>query len=299
MTRGQVRVDVAVTGFEGIVEHEASCADDGPEGCAEGTAETYVHRVEVPWLRVEPALAVGVANGWHVQASFPYDLRYRRVRYTLPDGSDYAPADPELHHASGLQTGLTDGRLMVWHGAKEDPFSWAIGFGTTLPLGRGVPDPYRLEAAGLPHEHLLFGSGVFVPVFTARLGVDGARWGGGFQLDIREPLYENRQGYRPPEVLSRSLGLSWRATPRLSMLASWDRSRQDEEKWNGVEHGGMHMYGVAMGVLWQVRPTFGLVARVRYNFAHVAYETFGDEQIRKPVMFTLAGSWEGTGWTPR
>lgn len=264
MTRGQVRVDVAVTGFKGFVEHTASCADDGPEGCADGAATTYTHRVEVPWLRVEPALALGIADGWHVQASLPYDLRVRHVTYMLSDGTPYAPADPGLHHEEGWQTGLTDGRLMVWTGRKEGQISWAWGLGTTV-----------------------------------RAGLDGARWGGGLQLDVREPLYANREGYRPPEVISRSFFLSWRATPRLSLLASWERSHQDEERWHGVEHGGMHMYGLAGGALWQVRPSFGLQSRVRYNVAHVAYDTFGDEQIRKPLLLTLAASWEGRGWRAR
>lgn len=291
MQRGQVRMDISATGFEGRVLHDAACADDGPAGCAGGAAAAYVHDVRIPWLRVEPAMSVGLGRRVFLSMSLPLDLRYRAVSYTTRDGDRYAPADPAFHHAPGLQAGPTDGRAAVWIADRVDAVSWAFGLGTTLPWGTVVDDPYLLEAEGVAHEHLLMGSGTFVPAGTVRVGVDGRRWGGHLQLDVREPVYTNARGYRPGEVISWSSGPSWKAAPLVSLLASVETTHQDAERWHDVEYGGMHMIGVSAAVLWQVDLQLNLQARIRYNFTHVAYESFGDEQIRKPLMLTIAGSW--------
>ncbi|MES2642407.1 MAG: hypothetical protein V4850_23185 [Myxococcota bacterium] len=287
-----MRVDVGVSAFEGQVDHEASCPSDDAIACAADPGlPAYEHHVSIPWARFDVGLTVGTGKGWFLWGTVPVDARYREVSYTFPDGSAYEPPSPDLHHQDGWQGGLTDGRLMLFRADKVGAISWALGIGTTLPLGAPPVDPYELAEQGQPHEHLLMGSGTFVPTVTARVGVNGMRWGGSVQYDLRYPVYESAGGYFPAEVVSWNVGPSWRATPNVTLLASWESTHQDEETWHGVERGGMHMFGVAAGALWTPTPALSLQVRVRYNFAHLPHGDFADEQITKPVIVTIGGSW--------
>lgn len=186
--------------------HIASCPDVAPE-CAVDVIPAHEHHVRLALTHSELDAAYGIRPGFAVSFRLPYDVKDQHVRYTTLTGEPFMPPYGDIHHRTETLRGISDGDLLVlWAPPTQTTSRWHLGFGTTLPLGRTVPDPIELGREGKIHEHLQFGIGVFAP--EAEIGwtrpLDAFTASALIQATI--PMTTNNRGFHPPKNFRWSAG---------------------------------------------------------------------------------------------
>jgi hypothetical protein len=204
------------------------------------TIPPHRHLISLDLYHADLFAAYGVGASSQISLRIPYDVKDQHVRYATLDGQPYIPPYGDIHHRTETLWGVSDGELLFW---KTPAFlsgaSWQVSLaaGTTLPIGKTVPDPVRLGLEGKPHEHLQFGSGTFDPKFVVNAF---QRTGGvviGESVDARLPVYTSSGGFSPP------VNVFWAVGPGLPLgrfFASLQFSGQYQSvgKWHGLEDEG-------------------------------------------------------------
>lgn len=190
----------------------------------------HEHRVRLALFHSELNAAFGLRQRLALSLRVPYDVKDQRVRYTTLAGQPFVPPYGDIHHRTETLRGVSDGDLLaLWQPAPR----WRLGLGTTLPLGRTVPDPVRLGLEGRKHEHLQFGSGVFAP--EAEIGWSGARASALLQATV--PLTTNSRGFRAPRNFRWTIGPSF-AVGRANVALSAAGQYQTIGRWHGATDEG-------------------------------------------------------------
>lgn len=195
------------------------------------TIPDHEHHVRVTLMHTELNTAYGLRPGFGLTLRVPYDFKDQHVRYATFDGAPFVPPYGDIHHRTEAVRGIADGDLLLlWEPASQ----WRFGIGTTLPLGRTVPDPIDLGRRGLKHEHLQFGSGVFAPEFE----IGWRRWA---QLHATIPLTTNSRGFRAPKNFQWTLGPSykWFAVKAAGQYQTLGRWRGEIDEGTGFSNGGL------------------------------------------------------------
>ena len=220
--------------------HVATCPDVAPVECAAMTIPPHRHVIALDLYHADLFAAYGLGGNSELSLRLPYDVKDQHVHYETLDGQPYVPPYGDIHHRTETLRGVSDAELLYW---KAPAFlsgkSWGVTLaaGTTLPIGKTVPDPVRLGLEGKKHEHLQFGSGTFDP----RLVVDAFERAGrivfGEAVDARLPVYESSGGYRPP------VNIQWEAGPAIpfgafSISVQFTGQYQSVGKWHGLEDEG-------------------------------------------------------------
>jgi hypothetical protein len=188
----------------------------------------------------------------------------------------------DVHHPSETLEGLSDLSLLAARKRRDllrhgDVFS--VAFGTSIPVGRTEEDPYVLGDAGLPHEHVQFGTGTFDPLleiyyFTpvGRITSLSANALGKF------PLYESDKGYRGPVEVSSGMSLAVAPTDRLSLRAGWSFYYQGHAEWSGFRdvNSGLISHGAVGGASYEVMDGVYLSLDVRVPVSQEALSDAGD-----------------------
>ena len=186
----------------------------------------------------------------------------------------------DIHHPSETLEGFSDFSLLFARRATDvirhgDAF--AAAFGTSIPVGETEANPYVLGDAGLPHEHIQFGTGTFDPLaeiyyFTPIEGLLSASG----SIVGRFPLYENDEGYEGPLEVSSTLALTLAPTDRLSLRAGWSFLYQDYARWDGAKdvNTGLISSGVVGGASYTLADGVHLGLDVRVP---VSQDTLSDD----------------------
>jgi hypothetical protein len=239
-----------------FTSHVATCPDVAPVECAAGIIPPHMHHVRLALTHSEMTIDRGLSNHMQLSLRLPYDIKEMRVRYTTLDGAPFVPPYGDIHHRNETLRGISDGSLTLGWSPQSQ---WLFGFGTTLPLGHTVPDPVALGLLGLKHEHIQFGSGTLQPILAAQWSRTGAvplfaR------VEGRLSLYENSQGYRPPNTFTWTAGPSIHAG-RLWLAPSLSGQYQTVGRWNGAidegsgfENGGIQLQLAAPFGTFMVAP---------------------------------------------
>ena len=246
---------------------------------------THRHAVELDFVRYELVAAYSFAEAWDAWLRIPYDVKERSASVELVD-----PATPtevaamqrnlDLHHPSETLEGFSDFSLLVARkeqGVLRHGDILAVAVGSSIPVGRTEEDPYALGDAGLPHEHIQFGTGTFDPLLeiyyftpiSERLSVSANALG-------KFPLYENDKGYQGPAEVSSGVTLALTPTDRLSLRAGWSFYYQGYAHWNGDRdiNSGLISNGVVGGASYKVTDGMYLSLDVRIP---VSQQTLSDD----------------------
>ena len=143
--------------------------------------------------------------------------------------------NPNLHHHDEVLTGIADPWLLGRVATSLLGFTLSARLGTTLPLGRTVPDPFLLGDAGIAHEHTQLGTGTFAPI----IGGEAYRSIGGVTLDgyalTVQSLYANSHGYKAGNRYAFGFGAaSDLGTAQWRFRATIERLSETAESWSGV-----------------------------------------------------------------
>lgn len=284
-----MRLDTLLTGMQVRIVHEAACPEDNPVLCATEPYDPYLHDQRIHWLRLDPAVTVGLGGGFQVQARVPLDVRVFRVDYAPLDGGALPPEAADIHHREHAQVGPSDGRLTVARYARAGGLVAGVGAGVSVPLGRTYPDPYALTEQGEAHEHFQMGSGTWDPVAQGDVLWMADRLGALAYGDVRLPVMENRHGYRPPRSGTVGAGPLWRVLPEAVVFGSAELRHAGHERWNGEPYGGTTAVMAAGGLTWTLSPATVLQAQARTTLWQRAGSN-DDEGLRQNLVVTAGAS---------
>ncbi|HZO13179.1 MAG TPA: transporter [Polyangiaceae bacterium] len=303
MNEGNLSVRLSASMTYGKVSHVAECPDIGPDCFTDNPPEPFNHHVSLFMSDINLLLAYGITSYLAVETRFTLGITKMDAEFDNLDGTPRDNPQDEIHHRDETLVGLRDPWLVFRLGGVKGGLSASARLGMSFPVGRTEPDPYAAGALGIPHQHLQFGTGTFMPIvggavayafdFPLELGATGI---GLFNL------YENSEGYRAP---SRLYGIfrvtvpldddKWRPYVDLTYV------QESEELW----HGHMGMEGitarrelhVGAGVAWRFLPGWqadlGLRARVAGFTDAAAFNSPGVLEVGATADFDLLGNDEG------
>jgi len=202
----------------------------------------YWHVQTLTLSEASVVAAVGVSRKVGIEVVVPVRHVVSRVRFLDAQRLPLERPEGDIHHRDETLFGIADPWLTVNAGVPVGTWTIAGRAGVTLPLGRTEPDPFALGDAGLPHQHIQFGTGTWDPILGAAAG---RRFGeAAFTLSAVTRLVfgENGHGYRAGHrfwaeaMVSRRLVGSW--SGRLGL----DAAREEPERWGGrvrIEEGNL------------------------------------------------------------
>ena len=220
--------------------HVATCPDVAPVECAQETIPPHRHVVRLDLYHLDLFAAYGIGHDSQLSLRIPYDVKDQHVRYTTLDGAPYVPPYGDIHHRTETLWGVSDADLLFWKAPgflQKSTSGLSLAIGTTLPIGKTVPDPVRLGLEGKKHEHLLYGSGTFDPKLVVYAWQRAGRFLIGEAVDARLPVYQSPGGYRPPVNVLWGLGPSM-LLGRWSISLQYEGQYQSVGKWHGLEDEG-------------------------------------------------------------
>jgi hypothetical protein len=156
------------------------------------------------------------------------------VTFRRLDGTAFEPDYANIHHRDETIFGLADPWLLGRGSWTKDTFTVTGRAGVGLPLGSTEPNPFALGRAGLPHQHVQLGAGVFHPVLAvdASYGVSRFRFGAYAQTLLF--LYENGNGYRAGNRYMGGVTAEHRFGDHVRVGVGADILNEQPERWDGV-----------------------------------------------------------------
>jgi hypothetical protein len=246
------------------------------------------HAVEIDIVRHELVAAYNFEESWDVWLRVPYEVKRRTASVELIDPAatpteiTAMQSNLDLHHPTETLSGLSDVSVLVASRSQDvfrDGDMLAVAFGTSIPVGRTEDDPYVLGAAGMPHEHVQFGTGSFDPLLECFYFTPVAeRVRASANLQGKFSLYENSKGYRGPVQISSGVSLSFNPTEQLSLNAGWSFYYQSYAHWDGKRdiNSGLISNGAVGGASYQISDDIYLSLSVRIPGSQRALSSSGD-----------------------
>lgn len=195
MEPNHLRLDVAIGASRAEAVHDEACPEIGPV-CSVRAEPAQRHHTVLWATDVRLLAEYGLVHALAVQVALPLRIVQTRTRYTnlldAPVELDYQ----NIHHRDETLVGPGDASVYLHHGFRALGLRLGARAGVSIPLGVVHPDPFRLSAQGLPHEHIQLGTGTFDPL----LALDASRDLGAFRASLfaqaQTPLYAGGEGYR-------------------------------------------------------------------------------------------------------
>ena len=205
-----------LTGTTMRVVHSEYCPDIGPI-CSQRAEPPQLHDQRFYIGELRPVASVGITKIFGAELQAPLRLlqdhdcvppaRWHAFRAGLREHSPPQRDALRLRRPLAFRTRHLVGRRLHRHRTSR----------TGLPLGSTEEDPFARGRAGLPHQHIQFGTGTFYPVLRstlARLGSSGSRAMLRRFSFYREPL---RLSSRQP-LRRRGISATWRSCHAFALV---------------------------------------------------------------------------------
>lgn len=258
---------LGISGLYGSAGHLAECPDLGPACNGPTPPVPYYHHVALVLSDVTADVAYGLNSTWALEARVVLRIADTTPTYSELDGTPkLVPND--IHHHDRTIVGPSDPWLVLRTGAALGKLQAAARLGVSFPLGRTEPDPYALAAQGKWHEHIMLGTGTFLPIVGFGLSYPiGPVQVSASALGLFS-VYENADGFRAPTRIFGGMRFGYpieaaKLTPNLTL----DIAHESAEIW----HGAYALEGfnartdvlVGAGVTWEFATMWKLEANVK------------------------------------
>lgn len=256
-----------MSGLYGSAEHLAECPDLGPACNGPVPPVPYYHHVGLLLSDVTADVAYGLTEAIAVEARVVFRVADTTPTYREIDGTEkFVPND--IHHHDRTIVGFGDPWLVFRAAAAWGKLRTAARLGVSFPVGRTEPDPYALAAQGKWHEHIMMGTGTFMPIVGMGVAYPiGPVEFAASALGIFN-VYENPDGFRAPSRMFGGIRAGYpipsiKLTPQLTA----DIAYESTEIW----HGAYALEGfnaradvlVGAGVQWEFAEKWKLEANVK------------------------------------
>src|SRR5262245_2451598 len=170
-----MRVDASFSVSRAKAEHESECPEIGPI-CAVRNEPPQRHETTLWITEMRLLVEYGLVSHLALQGVLPVRLIDTRTVFTDLQGNELDLDYQNIHHRDQTLVGFGDPQLLLHTGFGFAPLHIGGRAGVSIPIGKTEPDPYRLGAEGLPHQHLQFGTGTFDPLLGIDLALDFSSW---------------------------------------------------------------------------------------------------------------------------
>jgi hypothetical protein len=183
--------------------------------------------------------ARGVRRGLGVSVTLPLRLVRDRIQFQDLARQPYTPPNPDTHHRNETLAHVADPQLGAILSRQAGPWTLGAGVGTSIPIGRTEPDPFELGRQGLPHQHIQFGTGTWIPILNVVAARGIGRIGINASATARLSYYENSHGYQAGNRFHFVFGGGGRLSSSWVANAAVSLDREKAETWSGkIEEEG-------------------------------------------------------------
>jgi hypothetical protein len=292
---GDIALALNLTATTLRVVHSEYCPDIGPI-CNQRAEPPQLHDQRFHIAELRPVASVGITDVVGAELQMPLRLLRTTIQFRRLDGTPFDPDYENIHHRNETLFGVADPWLLGRATWSLDRLMVTGRAGTGIPLGRVEEDPFARGRAGLPHQHIQFGTGTFYPV----LAIDaGARFGNvGVSAYLQSLLFltENRYGYQAGNRYIGGFSGDMEVLPRLRAGVGADILNEQPERWGGIvqQDGNVGRTDVLAGGM--VSYTYGgataslaVKVPVYQHFIEVSHGVRGDPgQLTFPAIVNLA-----------
>lgn len=294
----EVTVALNLTGTTMRVVHSETCPDIGPI-CNQRDEPAQLHDQRF-WIgELRPIVALGLTSAFGVEAQLPVRVLHTTIQFRRLDGTPFTPDYEHIHHRDETLAGIADPWLLARASGAVGDLRVTTRAGLGLPLGGTQEDPFARGRAGLPHQHIQFGTGTFHPVLAIDAGLPLARGlvrVGGYGQAVMF-VYENQHGYHAG---NRYAGGLWGdvevLVPKLRVGVAADVLNEQPERWGGIvqQDGNVGRTDVLAGgglsyVFGSVVASLSVKTPVVQHFIEVAHRHDGDPgQLTYPAITNIA-----------
>jgi hypothetical protein len=289
---GELSATFHLTGTALRVVHPDACPEIGP--ICRVRAEPPQQHDQRFWIgELRPILAFGLTPVFGIEAQTPLRIVRTTIRFLRADGTPFDPDYENIHHRDETLFGFADPWLLARATGAVGDVRITTRAGAALPIGKTEEDPFARGRAGLPHQHIQFGTGTVAPVFAidAALPLGVTRWNAYGQAVLN--VYENGKGYRAGHRYAGGLAGDVEVVPMLRLGGSVDVLNEQPERWGGLiqQDGNVGRTDVLVGASAARRlgdVTLSLAVKVPVWQHFIASHGADPGQLTYPVIVGLA-----------
>lgn len=277
------------------VVHSESCPEIGPI-CQQRDEPPQLHDQQFYVFELRPIVALGLTDVFAFEAQIPFRVVNTDITFRRLDGAPFEPDYEHIHHRDETLVGFGDPWLLGRATGVLGPLGITMRTGFALPLGSTEEDPFARGRAGLPHQHIQFGTGTVYPIFALDAGValDRVRLGGYGQALVFP--YENHYGYQAGNRYSGGISVDVRVIDELRLGVGGDLLNEQPERWNGVvqQDGNVGRTDLLVGgavsyAFDSVAASVSVRSPVWQHFIETDHDHGGDPgQLTYPAIINLA-----------
>ncbi len=289
---GYFRLGASLTGTTVHVVHESGCAD--LNACDELPVQpTYMHDQHLYPVELRIAAEYGISALWGVELQLPFRAVTTTIQYTTPDGADYEPLDPDVHHRDESVIGPADPWLLARIGGLASKWWLAARPGVSIPLGKTQDNPFELGDRGIRHQHIQLGTGTFDPLLILEASRKIDAWDLAFFTQGQASLYDNEHGYRAPWKVAGGAMLGRDLLEKTNASVGLEVFHEAAERWDGkIRQDGSLGRSELLGALG-ARQTLGDHNQLSLSLRFSLWRKIvvGDEPpgtLSSPVVLSLA-----------
>jgi hypothetical protein len=287
---GEVSLSINLTMTTMHVVHSEYCPDIGPI-CAQRAEPPQLHDQRFYVGELRPIVAFGITRTFGVEAQVPFRVLGTTIQFRRLDGTPFTPDYEHIHHRNETLYGFADPWLLARASGSIGDLRVTTRAGLGLPVGSIEDDPFARGRAGLPHQHIQFGTGTFFPVFAVDAGLPIGKTKLGAYAQAILFVYENGRGYLAGNrYLGGLYGDTEVATPKLRLGVSLDILNEQPERWGRIvqQDGNVGRTDVLAGV--SASYAFGKVV-ASLNFKAPIYQHFIERHDHRgdPGQLTYPG----------
>ena len=302
---GEIAVSVNLTGTTMRVVHPEACPEIGPI-CRVRPEPPQRHDQRFWVGELRPILAYGVTRTFGVEAQVPFRVVHTTIQFRREDGTPFTPDYANIHHRNETLSGLSDPWLLARATGAIGDLRVTTRAGLGLPVGSIEDDPFARGRAGLPHQHIQFGTGTFYPVFAIDAGLPVGKLRLSSYAQALIFVYENGRGYHAGNRYAGGLAADLEVlAPKLRIGPSVDILSEQPERWGGVvqQDGNVGRTDLLLGgavsyVMGRVVASVAVKAPVWQHFIETAHRHGTDPgQLTYPAIVNVAvqTSFDGPG----
>jgi hypothetical protein len=246
--------------------HESACPDIGPI-CASRDEPPQIHDQRFAIGELRPSVEHAFTDALGVELQVPLRLNRTTIQFRRLDGT-LATLDYEnIHHRNETLFGLGDPWVQGRYAVPLGPVRLSARAGFTVPVAKTVEDPFALGAAGLPHQHVQFGTGTVQPLLSLEAEHASDSWSTRIWGQAQLSVAENSHGFRAGHRFGVGLSGSVKLVGSLRASAGADVANEQPERWGGIvqQDGNLGRTDVLVGggLHWEVSNVqLGLTLRV-------------------------------------
>ena len=292
---GELSVALNLSATTMRVVHSEYCPEIGPI-CNQRAEPPQLHDQRFYVAELRPIVAFGLTDVFGLELQVPVRLVKTTIVFRRLDGTAFEPDYVNIHHRNETLFGLADPWLLGRATAPIDTLTVTGRAGVGLPIGSTEEDPFARGRAGLPHQHIQFGTGTFYPVLALDARLDLGRFGFSGYGQTLLFVYENGHGYQAGNRYMGGVSGDIEVVPEFRAGVGADILNEQPERWGGIvqQDGNVGRTDLLVGGNLSYRIdtltlSLSVKAPVYQHFIEPSHDHRGDPgQLTYPAIVNLA-----------